>query len=365
MFGYSGFAGGNVTVTNYMSNIRRFSHQIQNGRIVVTENHNGETLKHVMTAKNGVIATQSTRKNGKLVFFVEYGAVEKEGKKILRFRKGTNRGLDGMSTWRDCELAVDADRTKLVGTCKTFYRRGRLIWQKFYHQDTRRMAYHFKPAQKEHIVKRADGSVFARINGVIDVRAWREGAPVFSQPTGGVRFFTTNPRDDHWGNDLFRDGSGSCEAYDRDGKVWLRWKIENHQRVGEWIIDGNEHLFIDGLQVPKELYEAPPEKIDPVEVMEIEDTDVRSIFINRIGMDRIMKTFDADVLHEERDMMLFRMKFPEKTRQPFNILKVICTTTRQPYYLRVPTNIPECEQARQWTFGIDPGEKQIQFDIET
>jgi hypothetical protein len=364
---YSSFQGGYVSITNYVSGIRRFSHEIQNGRIVVSDtDRDGNAMKHIITAKDGVICTQSTRVNGKLTFFVEYGAVEKEGGKILRFRRGTNRGLDGMSTWRDYELAGDPGGDPIVGTCKTYYRRGRLIWQKFYHKGTRRLAYHFKPMAKRHEVRRANGSLFAVVEGRIDSRNWKEGVPIFCNSYGsGTRFFTGNPSISYYGGGLFVDDSGSCTIYDRQGDAFVRWSYENSQRVGEWVVDGKEQAFINGLQVSKELYDTPPEDLDPVKVMKIQNVDVRSIFIGRIGMDRIMETFDAETLHEERDMALLRMKFPDGTTQPFNILKVVCTTTKQPYYLRVPVDIPECEQARQWTFGVDRGEKHIRFDIET
>lgn len=40
------------------------------------------------------------------------------------------------------------------------------------------------------------------------------------------------------------------------------------------------------------------------------------------------------------------------------LIKVVCPSTSQTYILRVPPDIDKFEQARQWTFGLEPASLQ-------
>ena len=195
------------------------------------------------------------------------------------------------------------------------------------------------------------------INGKVDCARW--GATPVLENLERFR------RTDNWGPNGFKDGTGEYTYRSKDGRVIEYGKWENHQRIGTWILGGQKQYFIRGLQVPAALYDAPPEKLDPVKVMRIKNVDVRSIFIERVGLNRILKAFKSKPLHKDGDMVLYEMSFPKGTAGQYNILKVVCPSTKQKYFLRVPRDLTECEQARQWTFHRNGQEPFIQFDIET
>ncbi|MDX9789006.1 MAG: hypothetical protein RBT11_19685 [Desulfobacterales bacterium] len=358
----SALLGGKfVSVTNYMSNIRGYHHVLENGRVTISNvDAAGEHTKAVITVKDGSIATQSISHAGKQVFFCEYGKIEKENGATLRFRKGTNRALDGLCTRKE-QRAMD----DVIGTCKTLYKHGRVVWQKFYHQGTRRLAYHFIPEKHGLVVKRKDGSICCEISGKLDCRNWREGLPVmvgytWNLSSAGHRLESSS---------AYRGRTGGFVMYGESGEIKSKGQFVNAQKADEWVENGVSLFFINGLQVDEHLYHAPAEALDPKQIMAIKNVDVRSIFIARIGMERIAKAFKLKPVHEDNGMVLFRPRFPKKTLDPFNILKVVCTTTKQEYFLRVPPDIMECEHARQWTFGVSRRDIEagriIRFDIET
>jgi len=342
-----GPGGNTVSISNGRpDNVRGFWLPLTDGRITVSDRDPmGNELKAIVTVKNATIATQHLKKNGESVYFCEYGKIEKQkGVSTLRFKKGTNRGLDGLSVRHD-EVILG-----FQGTCKTLYKNGRLIWQKFYHGNGK-LCYHISPFKPGFAIKYPDGMVAWEFKGKTDTRRIFDGHSVLKY----------KEKYDDWS----RDGICEFTGYSEKGKPYAKGQYENSQRVGVWAIAGKKTYYINGLEVPARLYKTPTEKLDPREIMKMKDADIRSIFLERIGMERVRKAFRTKKIHAESDMELLRLSFPRGVKDRYNLLKVICTTTKQAYYLRVPPNITECEKARQWTFGVEEGDKPIKFDHET
>lgn len=88
-------------------------------------------------------------------------------------------------------------------------------------------------------------------------------------------------------------------------------------------------------------------------------TLVRMALCAKIGPDRIAKC--GKVIHKDGDMRLIAIKGYD-----VQILRVRCPSTKQLYFLRVPRDAKECEEARQWTFGVGDGiPAAINFEKET
>lgn len=51
----------------------------------------------------------------------------------------------------------------------------------------------------------------------------------------------------------------------------------------------NNQYFCDGLNVPQWLYETPKEKLNPAQLKEIENVDVRTVFIKKIGIEKFIQ----------------------------------------------------------------------------
>jgi hypothetical protein len=143
-------------------------------------------------------------------------------------------------------------------------------------------------------------------------------------------------------------------------KIVYAGQWENRQRVGEWIEDGKKVCYERGLAIPAKLYHTPADKLDPVKILKLPNAQLRMALCAKIGPERIAKC--GKVVHKDGDMRLIEIKGYD-----VKILRVRCPSTKAYYFLRVPRDSTQCEEARQWTFGVGDGNirEPIKFAVET
>ena len=115
------------------SNFKTASDDIKNGSLIARD----DNKKVIVRIQNGQIISERCIVDGKTEYLCHYGNVSKRrGHYYLNYRTGSARQLDGLSRrW-------DEDLFGHKGACHSFYRRGRLMWQKFWYSNGH-LAYHW------------------------------------------------------------------------------------------------------------------------------------------------------------------------------------------------------------------------------
>jgi hypothetical protein len=137
--------------------------------------------------------------------------------------------------------------------------------------------------------------------------------------------------------------------------------FENHQRQGRWLQRGKVEYYLSGVQVSRKLFEEDPDQWDPLEVLKIPNTQIRSSFLNKMGYEKLLARLphhliDSDTSDGSQLLSLETAADNEilLTRdRVMRLLKVICPSTGATYVLRVPPTVESCQQARHWTFGLE------------
>jgi hypothetical protein len=137
--------------------------------------------------------------------------------------------------------------------------------------------------------------------------------------------------------------------------------FDNHQRQGRWLQRGKVEYYLSGVQVKRSLFEQNPDQWDPLEVLKIPNTQIRSSFLNKMGYEKLLERLphhliDSDTSDGSQLLSLETAADNEilLTRdRVMRLLKVICPSTGATYVLRVPPTVESCQQARHWTFGLE------------
>lgn len=190
------------------------------------------------------------------------------------------------------------------------------------------------------------------------------------------------------GNSLFDSkdnrftGDLTYIEYDRKGRIKTLEKYENRQRTGEYIKNYVQYFYINGLEVPKKLYYAKPEQLKAKKIMRLANAQARVVFLKKIGLERVVKECEGVLVDKDKrtgnELWDFKTGAKHNGREEAwnsneidtieRILKVICPSTHQAYYLRIPydENFNTCEKARQGTFnGFEVNGEKIEFALET
>ena len=69
----------------------------------------------------------------------------------------------------------------------------------------------------------------------------------------------------------------------------------------------------------------------------------------------ILKDANVRVIHQDGEEQLLSFRFTEYG-EPTRMVKVIDTTTKKPYLLRVPPDVNTVLEAKAWTFDLQPSE---------
>jgi hypothetical protein len=340
-----GFGTGLVRVMNGKSNGRSFYDELMEGKITI----HGKGWKRIVYVKEGQIIDNKTLMKGKVKHHIVYGSYEKEGENIIRFRKGSGKGLHGKSRAKEKLFGND-------GICHSWYHNGRLMRQRFIYANNH-IAYNYNSRGKECIVRDPKGEEIYKMKGLIDCRGlW-----------GGHSVFNREPLYYGDGTPVEPEGDIRAEWFLRSkpfelsfkGRVILSGQYENGQKIGRWIEGGRVFYYERGVPIPKKLFEMPLEKLNVKEILNLPNAQTRMALMSRIPPERIAKV--GRLIHSQGEMRLYSIKGYD-TR----ILRVKCPTTGSFYFLNVPSDSNHCERARQWTFHVGDGiQKPIKFALET
>ncbi len=327
------FSSGFVRVASGKSNGRSFMDDLSEGRVTISGlNHDGQRVKRVVKFHDNEIWDNAFNVNGKRIFRIVYGQFVKDRERWIRFHPKTGQGKHGKARARDMLFGHK-------GICHSWFKRGRLIRQKFYYENGVK-AYDWS-LKKVAVIRDVNGVELFRIEGALSAKEIWDGRSIFTRPM------------DVW----FRESEPFCVW--KRGKVFYRGHVQNGQRVGEWVIDGKKFFYEHGVAIPEKLYHASPESLDPIEILKIGNTQLRMALMAKVGTERLATV--GKVIHQDGSMRLYDIPKCE-TR----ILRVKCPSTNSFYFLGVPKDATRCEQARQWTFHVGDGfERQIRFVKET
>lgn len=101
------------------------------------------------------------------------------------------------------------------------------------------------------------------------------------------------------------------------------------------------------------LIEAQKDNLEPREVLQIANSEIRRYLIKRIGYDRIKKEVKAEVIHKDGNSELLLI---ENNGSKEKYVKVKDHSTEREYLLYVPDNIQRCREGIAWTFGLTENE---------
>lgn len=340
MFGY-GNQTGLTTISSGKSNGRSVYDILMDGKIIISgHDEKGQHYKRVATIKDGEVWDNQLMMGGKTVHRIAYGKFEKDlrnGREIVHFRSGTGKGKHGKA--RRYEKLFGCE-----GVCHSWYKNGRLVRQKFIYDDNV-VAYNYNAYGSSCIVKDYYGNVLYELKGILDGRgnAYRGD--------GGHSVLSRDM--EYWFNTEYPF------EVKKHGRVIYAGQIENHQRVGRWVIKGKAYYYEHGVAIPKKLFDTPPDQLNPVDILKIDNAQLRMALCAKIGPEKIAAA--GRVIHKDGEMRLFRIKGYD-----VNVLRVKCPSTGSIYFLRVPHDTKKCEEARQWTFGVGDGfNEPIEFAMET
>jgi hypothetical protein len=334
---------------------------------VILRNERGE--KVVVKINGGEVMEEKRYRNGRYYYWIKYGNFEKARTNgdylyIKRYRKKTSRGLHALQVRKDKLLYGHK------GTCYTYYSRGKFLWQKFiYHNG--RCAYFVRWTHTEVKAVYPDGKDMFEIKvNSLYTKGNTECEP-FVDYTPTYRYTTTPP------HCYSVDGLYSeYTCWDRRGRVKDYYKFEKRQKVGEWVRDYKTYFYLSGLEVPKKMYNAKPEDIDPKAVLRERNAQVRAMLIDKIGLDRIVKKCKGKVIHKTQGYQLidFKVRYDKHDHlgdRPDKVLRVLscpCPSTKSKYFLNIPPtdDFKTCLKARNGTFtSFEPNAKEVVFDKET
>jgi hypothetical protein len=206
-------------------------------------------------------------------------------------------------------------------------------------------------------------------NGEIACEIKAEKAPIFDWAHKGhiISSNLGNGIGERWGSPI------KAENYritwnELSGKTLFEGEVKNRQKVGRWIEEGAEAWYIQGTAVSKHIYETPEDKLDVREILEIGNAQLRSAMLSKYttqGMFDKLKAEGVDIKElEEGSMKLYTIPMPGDSNRDrvMKFLEVICPSTHAKYLLKVPPQAQTCEDARQWTFGVNL--RRVSLDAE-
>lgn len=341
-----------IRVTSGRSASRSTDDLLKDGiaRIVGTD-PKGKKFERFIRYQDSEILETRLKIEGKVVHHIVYGQFEstltEKGREVTHFRKGTAKGLHGLSRRYGTLFKYD-------GVCESWYKRGRLVRQRFTYVNAR-IGYDWNGRAKACQVRDPFGEILYEVKGALDGR--------MNCYFGGISVFDRGMKDWFLQSAPFEVKKYPPKATPFDAQKTARvvyaGQYENRQKVGEWVEEGKRVCYERGVAIPVKLYRTPPEKLDPKKILKLSNAQLRMALCAKIGPDRIAKC--GTVIHKDGDMRLIAIKGYD-----VQILRVKCPSTGQLYFLRVPRDAKECEEARQWTFGVGDGiPAPIKFEKET
>lgn len=327
--------GGNITgYTEYLGKGRRRLREVVYGKSLKEWNEQGKLINDQLIKANTILAIKPR------VHFEKHQA--------------TLYGQAGTLTLKKYGGSLRGERFS--------YKGGKVAYD---------IRYGTKAAKTGFEILSPDKKVYARLTGEIDFTA--------RQRRGSLFLGCQVEKDKSWQEidgtafiDLDRAAAiivpdkYEVEVRDRNFKIKLAGAVLNRQKIDKWIENYKTKWYILGIEVSEKLYHAKPEDLDPQEILDMPNAQLRASFISKIGLGRIVQKLQGQVIDSDPDrgyelitLPIKAVKINQWDREPdkvMTILKVKCPSTGAFYTLRVPPTMLKVEQARQWTFGQDTRE---------
>jgi hypothetical protein len=147
-----------------------------------------------------------------------------------------------------------------------------------------------------------------------------------------------------------------CIVSDRPSKIRMDDRGRLHSASGpaiEWR-DGWSLSFWHGQNVPHE-WITHPEKLDPELALNHENAEMRRCVAEILGWKRVLERLDTKVIDTDRDPEIGQLLEVELHGN----LKVRCGTGRE-FVLPVPPEMTRALEANAWTYGLNPGDLQLE-----
>jgi hypothetical protein len=317
---------------------------VNNGTVDV---HTGDEHLHVRV-HNKIVVEQTSRTNEEYTT-LRYGQERrtKKGNKTVkeeRFQPGTLQAIRRGGLWKR-QTGIPLCGSK--GTVECFSTSGGAYGKEVFKYDNGVQAYIATRWRKKLQVRHPNGKLWMVVKGKVVLN--REPIAEKLDSDGGKL-------------DLWHMMCGSdweVTVYDKSGvKVVTQGCVKNRQKEGKWLEHGKETYYISGVQVSRQIYEGDPEKWDGYDVLRVQNAQLRCSLLNRMGYDKLLAKVKGRVIEQSADggeLLEIDTQAPGDMRgldKTMNLVRVICPSTKQTYVLRVPPDIKNYEQARQWTFGL-------------
>jgi len=250
---------------------------------------------------------------------------------------------------------------KHKGTLRQITRRARFVREEFVY-DNGQKAYVWTPYRKRFQVFQPNGKLWMEVSAKVR-RPCKRTRDLLQKVQAALGDITGNGY--RWSN----KPNYEIRLYDGQGRQYGHGKMENHQQVGVWRQGKARHCFMMGVEVKKEIYYAGPDELDPREVLETENMQLRAALMKKIGPERLLKKLPFTVCHADEENQLLKadmkkifklnnqsmeqMRARNRLNQQIAIAVLKCPSTGQLYYLRVPPRLNKVEHARQWLCGVD------------
>lgn len=154
---------------------------------------------------------------------------------------------------------------------------------------------------------------------------------------------------------LFCAGSGGVGR----GRVEIRVPVWSEKDNPE-IIDCEDAPWLqvsvlkDNVYVPEKVWRAP-ETLMAQDVFDEPNAEVRRVMLETMGNEKFLQQSEARLISNTDKLKLYRVPVSEWHRTFLDgwvhIVHCVCPSTGREYYLRVPPDIRDAEEAIAWTFG--------------
>jgi len=362
--------------TRHASVGRGFWQRCESGKIVIDNDPSTKTIYIVKngdvqevittTIKDGVKEKAHTRygvdrrlwTNGKLTF-TEY------------YQPGTNQARKRKGEWR--KHTDEKLNGTHIGTLHQ-YAYGGGFRKEIFKYSNKREAYNVSYGAKHAEVYYPNRKLWLKIECFNKTRidfAYKNSIFCGNPEESSSRYGSITPKDWDY-NAVIKGGDYKVTCFDEHGDIRTHGVVENRQKKEIWIEDYKQIFYLSGVAVSEKLYYAKPEDIDPQDVLQIPNVQLRTSLLQKIGTEKVLQRCNATVIHKEGDYELYSVPLvPAKDATSWRpgdtemrLLKVKCPSTGAFFTLRVPPTSATCEEARKWTFGYRRDDA-IEFIQET
>lgn len=124
------------------------------------------------------------------------------------------------------------------------------------------------------------------------------------------------------------------------------------------IVKHKKEQILEGIRVLRDfepLFELLEDKGTAQDVTRINNATLRTEALHYYGIERFFKEMNAQLIHQEGKQQLLKLQW-HKSEEAMMMVKVIDSTTRTIYLLRVPPDMQTVSQAVAWTFDMSKEE---------